>query len=115
MSLECPPIKSHDFTIRVVNPDRKRDTKTYILRDVQIESLVTLHALCEEILEYLGKHVVSFKLNFDTGYMSGNQQICFTEKDKMVANLQMLAKNNGQLWCEAFGSIQSERKSSCLL
>ena len=60
-------------TIKVVNPDQKRDTKTYILRDVQVESLVTLHALCEEILEQLGKHVVSFKLNFDTGYMSGNQ------------------------------------------
>jgi len=32
--------------------------------------------------------------------MSRNQQICFTEKEEMVANLQMLAKNNGQLWCE---------------
>lgn len=31
--------------------------------------------------------------------MSGNKRIC-TEKDEMVANLQMLAKNNGQLWCE---------------
>ena len=87
-------------TIKVVNPDQKRDTKTYILRDVQVESLVTLHALREEILEQLGKHVVSFKLNFDTGYMSGNQRICFTEKDEMVTNLQMLAKDNGQLWCE---------------
>lgn len=84
-------------TIKVVNPDQKRDTKTYILRDVRIESLVTLHALREEILE---QFVVSFRLNFDTGYMSGNKRICCTEKDEMVANLQMLAKNNGQLWCE---------------
>lgn len=34
--------------------------------------------------------------------MSGNKWICFTEKDEMVANLQMLAKDNGQLWCEGF-------------
>jgi len=79
-------------TIKVVDPDQKRDTKTYILQDVQVESLFTLHALREEILEQLGKHVVSFKLNFDAGYVSGSQRICFTEKDETVTNLQMLAK-----------------------
>ena len=103
--LNSPPLPSKNpelvnFTIRVVNPDRKRDTKTYILRDVQIDKLSTLHALREEILDQLGKHVVSFKLSFDTGYMSGNQQICFTEKDEMVAHLQTLVKNSCQLWCE---------------
>ena len=51
-------------------------------------------------MEQLGKNVVSFQLNFDVGYMSGNQRICFREKDEIGPQLQRLAKDGSQLWCE---------------
>ena len=88
-----------DIPIRVINPKKKRDVKTYILKDIQPQMIRTLKCLREEILEQLGKGVVSFQLNFDVGYMSGSHRICFTEKE--VGSLfPGIAKDGGQLWCE---------------
>ena len=56
-----------DIPIRVINPKKKRDVKTYILKDIQPQMIRTLKCLSEEILEQLGKGVVSFQLNFDVG------------------------------------------------
>ena len=69
-----------NFSIKVINPERKRDAKKFILRAFEPQ---TLESLREEVLEQLGKNVVSFQLNFDVGYMTGNQRICFREKDKI--------------------------------
>ena len=44
---------------------------------LNLQTLETVESLREEILEQLGKNVVSFQLNFDVGYMTGNQRICF--------------------------------------
>ena len=86
-----------DYPIRVVNPQKKRDAKTYILKGMQLKRIKTLKCLQAE---QLGKSVVSFQLNFDVGYMSGNQRICFREKDEIGTQLHKLANNSGQLWCE---------------
>ena len=72
-----------DFSIKVINPERKRDAKKFILRAIEPQTLETVESLREEILEQLGKNMVSFQLNFDVGYMTGNQRICFREKDKI--------------------------------
>ena len=50
-------------------------------------------------MEQLGKGVVSFQLNFDVGYMSGSQRICFTEKE-IGSIFPGIAKDGSQLWCE---------------
>ena len=94
-----------DIPIRVINPKKKRDAKTYILKDIQPQRIRTLKCLREEIFEQLGKTVVNFQLNFDVGYMSGNHRVCFTEKD-ISSVFQGIAKRGNQLWCE--GIIQSE-------
>jgi len=72
----------------VVNPERKRYTKTFILKGMEIETFRTVNSLWEEILEQLGKNVVSFMLDFGVGYMAGNQRICFGEKDETELQLQ---------------------------
>ena len=100
-----------DYHIRVINPMKKRDMKTYSLRDVRTDEILTLAALKEEILDQLGKSVVSFKLDFDVGYMSGNQRICFLEKDFLSA-LQEATKRGSQLWCK--GIMHSSPQASAL-
>jgi len=89
-----------DFTIRVINPERKRDAKTFILKGIELETFGTVKNLREEILEQLGRNVVTFMLDFGVGYMAGNQRICFQEKDQIGPQLLRLAKNGSQLWCE---------------
>ena len=77
-----------DFTIRVINPEHKRDAKTFILKGIELETFGTVKNLREEILEQLGRNVVSFMLDFGVGYMAGNQRICFGEKDETGLQLQ---------------------------
>ena len=101
-----------DFSIKVVNPQRKRDAKTFILKGVQLSASGSLQSLREEILEELGKTVVSFELKFDVGYMSGNQRICFREKDDIGSQLLKLAKSGSHLWCEGLCPLSVKRKRS---
>ena len=93
-----------DFSIKVINPERKRDAKNFVLRAIEPETLETVESLREEILEQLGENVASFQLNFDVSYMAGNQRICFKEKDKIGPQLLKLAENDSQLWCEGLSS-----------
>ena len=101
-----------DFSIKVINPERKRDAKNFVLRAIEPETLEIVESLREEILEQLGKNVVSFQLNFDVGYMGGNQRICFKEKDKIGPQLLKLAENGSQLWCEGLTSKPHKRARS---
>ena len=98
-----------DISIRVINPKKKRDAKTYILKDIQPQKIRTPKCLRKEILEQLGKSVVSFQLNFDVGYMSGNQRICLTER-QIGSLFPEIAKDGSQLWCE--GIIPLDRVPS---
>ena len=49
-----------DFTIRVINPECKRDGKNFVLKDIELETFGTVKSLREEIL---GENVVSFQLD----------------------------------------------------
>ena len=88
-----------DISIQVINPRKKRGAKTYILKDIHPQTIRTLKCLREQIFEQLGKGVVSFQLYFDIGYMSGNQRICFTERE-IGSLFPEIAKDGSQLWCE---------------
>ena len=44
--------------------------------------------------------MVSFQLDFGVGYMTGNDRICFKEKDDIGSQLLRLDKHGSQLWCE---------------
>ena len=67
---------------------------------MELETFRTVKRLWEEILEQLGRNVVSFMLDFGVGYMAGNRRICYGEKDETEPQLLRLAKNGSQLRCE---------------
>ena len=47
---------------------------------------------------------MSYQLKFDAGFATGNQRICFREKDKIGPQILKLAENGGQLLCEGLSS-----------
>ena len=49
-----------DFSIKVINPERKRDAKKVHSQSIEPETIEAVENLREEILEQLGKNVVSF-------------------------------------------------------
>ena len=85
--------------IKVINPARKRDCKSYML-NLEVEKVCHLSYLREEILEQLSKEVVSFNLKFDVGCFRGSQRICFTAGDNIAVELQQLKKSGKCLWCD---------------
>ena len=66
------PDQSLSIPIKVINPLRKRECKSYLLT-LNMENITNLSSLKEEILEQLGKTVVSFDMQFDVGHFSGSQ------------------------------------------
>ena len=97
----APPtqLQGIQFVIKVINPNSKRDFKTYTIRLKQVRSM-TLKSLKEEILEQLGKSIVCFDLEFDVGYMMGTQKISFSETDDVSDHMQKILDKGYRLWCE---------------
>jgi len=71
-----------------------------------------LKSLKEEILEQLGKKVVSFDLEFDVGYMIGAQRISFSETDDVAAELQRITPKGYSLWCDGVDTMARKQLSS---
>ena len=86
-----------DIPIKVFHPEKKRDSKTFMLR-LQIDEISNLNLLREEILEQLGKKLIKFDLKFDIGYFAGSQKICFSENDDMKKELARIDKKGKSLW-----------------
>ena len=88
----APPMQLQgiQFVIKVINPNSKRDFKTYTIR---LKSM-TLKSLKEEILEQLGKSIVCFDLEF------GTQTISFSETDDVGDHKQKILNKGYRLWYE---------------
>ena len=81
--------------------------------NLHIETTNSLNHLREEILEQLGKDVISFDLQFDVGYfVASSRKICFVDTDDIKAELIRLRSNGRSLWCE--GKSIGKSKSICL-
>ena len=94
------PVKRLDsIPIKVLNAARKRDSKNYML-NLDLTSLSKLKYLREEILEQLGKDVVSYNMKFSVGYYVSSRKICFSETDNIKEELVRIRNHGRQLWCD---------------
>lgn len=96
--------KLDSIPIKVLNPCRKRESKSYML-NLNINSTHNLKHLREEILEQLGKELVSFDLKFDVGYFVAARKICFVDTDNVKMELVRIRDNGRQLWCNGKESV----------
>ena len=88
-----------DIPIKVINPSKKRESKTYML-NIPIDQMGSLKSLREHILEQLGENVVSFDLQFDVGYYSSTHKICFVNGDDIKTEIKRLFQRGKTLWCD---------------
>ena len=61
--------------VEVINPDKKSDTKLFMLRNVDKDNLGTLTDFKGTIFEQFGEEVVSSELNFEMGFYHNNKRI----------------------------------------
>ena len=61
-------------TVKVINPDRKSDYKSYLIRNVHSDDVQSLNGVKTLLQEELGEKVPT-SLNFDMGFYRGNEQV----------------------------------------
>ena len=73
--------------------------------NLNINNTHNLKYLHEEILEQLGKDVVSFDLKFNVGNFVVARKICFVVTDNVKTELMRIRDNGRQLWCNSKESV----------
>ena len=71
-SVSLAPIRNEvkcEFYVKVINPDKKKEFSTYVLRDVTKDKISTPQKLRKELKNQFGDTLISSKLDFPVGYM----------------------------------------------
>ena len=105
----CPPIRN--LNLKIINPAKKSEYETYILRNIESSQISTPMALKKEIFTQLGNEYVSSKLDFAVGYMkSGTKLWIRTGSDVHDLWNFVHRGENISLWCN--GRFARNRVSS---
>ncbi len=102
-----------NLNVRVINPEKKSQYETYVLRNIGSHSISTPMCLKKEILTQFGSDLVSHKLDFPVGYMKGGTKLSIrTASD--VQDVWMYVRNgdNVSLWCSGVHSLSQKDQSS---
>ena len=92
----------YSLPIKVINYEKKRQSKTFMLRHLNKDKPKNLVSLKEEIVAQLGQEVRN-DLKFDVGYLSGSQRISFVSTDNITEELKTMYQKGKTLWCEGRG------------
>lgn len=90
---------------------RKTDYKTFILRDVNVETIEDVKRFKELILQQFGAEIIDKHLKFDVGYFKGNKKIWIRALEDLTELIHLLLKEKGPtVWCDGVNqSSQTKR------
>ena len=109
-SVPVAPIKETKcaFYVKVINPDKKKEFSTYVLRDITKEKISSPQKLRRELNKQFGDALVSSKLDFPVGYMKNGSKVSIrTSAD--VDDIWKPATKSDQvtLWCYGISSNET--------
>ena len=109
-SVSVAPIKEVKcaFYVKVINPDKKKEFNTYVLRDITKEKISTPQKLRRELNKQFDDALVSCKLDFHVGYMKNGSKVSIrTSAD--VDDIWKAATKSDQvtLWCYGLSSNET--------
>ena len=88
------------LNVKVINPEKKSQSETYVLRNISCHKISTPDGLKEEILTQFGSDMVSNKLDFPVGYMKGGTKVWIrTESDVQDVWSFVRCGDSVSLWC----------------
>ena len=97
-----------DFYVKVLNPNRKKEFSTYVLRDITKEKMSTPQKLRRELNQQFGDALISSKLDFPVGYMKNSAKVSIrTSAD--INDIWKAATKSDQvtLWCYGISSNET--------
>ena len=92
-----------NFKVRIINPSRKKEYDTYILRDVTKAAVSTPMHLRKELYEQFGAELISSDLDFAVGYMKGNSKVTIHSSADIDDVWTLSSSSKGEtvvLWCD---------------
>ena len=109
-SLSRSSSKPMTLNVKVINPDKRSESQTFVLRSVS-SGVSTPTQLKEEILKQFGSELVPDNLDFPVGYMKGGSKVWIrTASD--VSDVWGFVRSNESvsLWCHGVSSCASKSK-----
>lgn len=96
-------------SIKVINPDKKSESKLFILRNVELSSIETPENMRSLLIEKLGQDLVAKEPGFEMGYFRSNKRVWVRNQDDVKEVVKQLSKDSHcfTLWC--MGKSMSKR------
>ena len=106
-------VKQVNFNVRVINPDDKRESQVYVLRDVSERVVCDPKSLTEELRTQFGGDIVSDKLEFPIGYVKGGTKV-WIRTESYVQDVWNFVHygENVSLWCHGVHIASASKKHS---
>jgi len=95
-----PTSRKVNFNVKIINPVKKKEFETYVLRDVSKDHISTPTLLRKELLQQFGESLVSSAEDFAVGYYRGccKLSICSPADTEEVWKCACKGENI-TLWC----------------
>jgi len=95
-----PTSRKVNFNVKIINPVKKKEFETYVLRNVSKDHVSTPTLLRKELLQQFGESLVSSAEDFAVGYYRGccKLSICFPADTEEVWKCACKGENI-TLWC----------------
>lgn len=102
-----PATKPVNLNVKIINPEKKSVSETYVMRDLSCETISTPSKLIKEIAEQFGELVPS-DLKFPVGYFKGTTKVWIRSENDIQDVWSFINKGeNVSLWCH--GVSESSR------
>ena len=105
-----PASKPVNLNIKVINPDKKSESQTFVLRNLS-DSVSSPTQLRKEILKQFGPELVPEDLDFPVGYMRGGNKVWIrTATDVQDVRSFVHGCESVSLWCHGVPTSSSKSK-----
>ena len=97
----------------MINPDKKSEFSTYVLRDVTRERMNTPENLRKQLYKQFGDKLISSKLDFPVGYMKSGAKVSIRASADLDDIWGGVTKGDPlTLWCHGISSESSSNSES---
>ena len=98
------------MNIKVINPDKKSESQTFVLRNIS-GAVSTLPQLREEILKQFGPELVPDDLDFPVGYTKGGNKVWIRTATDVQDVWSFIRSNESvSLWCHGVSASAPKGK-----
>ena len=103
---QAQAVKLFNVNVKVINPEKKSNFETYVLRAVGPTNVFTVLQLKQQILKQFGPVIVPLALDYPVGYTKGGGSKVWIRTDADIKDIWSFlnAGDSVSLWCHGVSS-----------